>query len=613
MASEADAIPYEPSRLRGERLLVLAPHPDDEVIACGGLVAQHLRENRTVRVVVATDGAQAGDAATREAESRQGLALLGGTPPEPSFLGFRDRELTADVAERLGEILRELRPDLILVPSPIEIHPDHSTLSHAFCELIQRDPSLFSTLAVAQVAFYEVGQPLRPNAIVDITNVADAKYAAIAAHASQLAVRDYAGYARGLNAYRAMTMPPEVKFAEAYYVVGLPELRTTSIASLQQKIGNARTIDVVDEPLPISVIVRTKDRPNLLAETIASIRATGYPCEIVVVNDGGAKPQVSGVKLIEHATSKGRSEAMNAGVRAASNPFIAFLDDDDLYYSDHLSTLAAAAKGSEAKAWYTDAVDAFSHGKLRLFSADFDRDLLLVDNYIPLPTLLVRRGDFLELQGFDGAFDLFEDWDFLIRLSRHGAFVHVPRVTVEVRHIEAASSITMATPEGSPEFRAAKKKVWQKYESLMTNDVFANAFERQKRRLSALQSDVATQSGLAHHLETNVARLEREKQQLIGDVQMLHERSIQSELRLRELEGVHGALQQSQTENEQKAIQLARLTQEHEELVRAFKEQQTTVPALYAEIRRQQGLLDMIYASRTWKLHSMVEKVKRKR
>jgi len=613
MASEADAIPYEPSRLRGERLLVLAPHPDDEVIACGGLVAQHLRENRTVRIVVATDGAQAGDAATREAESRQGLALLGGTPPEPSFLGFRDRELTADVAERLGEILRELRPDLILVPSPIEIHPDHSTLSHAFCELIQRDPSLFSTLAVAQVAFYEVGQPLRPNAIVDITNVADAKYAAIAAHASQLAVRDYAGYARGLNAYRAMTMPPEVKFAEAYYVIGLPELRTTSIASLQQKIGNARTIDVVDEPLPISVIVRTKDRPNLLVEAIASIRATGYPCEIVVVNDGGATPEVSGVKLIEHATSKGRSEAMNAGVRAASNPFIAFLDDDDLYYSDHLSTLAAAAKGSEAKAWYTDAVDAFSHGKLRLFSADFDRDLLLVDNYIPLPTLLVRRADFLELQGFDGAFDLFEDWDFLIRLSRHGAFVHVPRVTVEVRHIEAASSITMATPEGSPEFRAAKKKVWQKYESLMTNDVFANAFERQKRRLSALQSDVATQSGLAHHLETNVARLEREKQQLIGDVQMLHERSIQSELRLRELEGVHGALQQSQTENEQKAIQLARLTQEHEELVRAFKEQQTTVPALYAEIRRQQGLLDMIYASRTWKLHSMVEKVKRKR
>ncbi len=67
---EAEAIPSEPAQLRGERLLVLAPHPDDEVIGCGGLVAQHLRERREVRVVVATDGAQAGAAETREEESR---------------------------------------------------------------------------------------------------------------------------------------------------------------------------------------------------------------------------------------------------------------------------------------------------------------------------------------------------------------------------------------------------------------------------------------------------------------------------------------------------------------------------------------------------------------
>src|SRR3954453_22266405 len=78
MMREAEAIPYEPSRLRGERLLVLAPHPDDEVIGCGGLVAQHIREGREVRVVVATDGAQAGDAAARESESRRGLAILCG-------------------------------------------------------------------------------------------------------------------------------------------------------------------------------------------------------------------------------------------------------------------------------------------------------------------------------------------------------------------------------------------------------------------------------------------------------------------------------------------------------------------------------------------------------
>src|SRR5438132_8706173 len=73
---ESEAIPYEPLDLQGERLLVLAPHPDDEVIGCGGLIARHLLAGRRVRVVVVTDGAEAGAPKVREEESRLALALL---------------------------------------------------------------------------------------------------------------------------------------------------------------------------------------------------------------------------------------------------------------------------------------------------------------------------------------------------------------------------------------------------------------------------------------------------------------------------------------------------------------------------------------------------------
>src|SRR3954451_7311007 len=332
---EAEAIPFEPQDLRGERLLVLAPHPDDEVIGCGGLVTLHLRDGRKVRVVVATDGAEAGDASQRESESRAALASLGDATIE--FLRFPDRKLTdaRELDDRISSILREWKPDLIAVPSPLEIHPDHVALSRAFCDLIARDATLFADLAVARVAFYEVSAPLRPNALVDITSVADTKYAAIAAHASQASFRDYTSYARGLNVWRTMTLPPEVKFAEAYWTTPLPSLRTMPFSALREAMG-PRRIDVVAEPLPISVVVRTKDRPALLAEAIASIRATAYPAEIIVVNDGGARPDVEGVVLVEHEASRGRSEAANAGVRAAKNDFVTFLDDDDLYYSEHL-------------------------------------------------------------------------------------------------------------------------------------------------------------------------------------------------------------------------------------------------------------------------------------
>ncbi|MEA2415981.1 MAG: hypothetical protein QOI58_2638 [Thermoanaerobaculia bacterium] len=607
---ESEAIPFAPQDLRGERLLVLAPHPDDEVIGCGGLVALHLREGRKVHVVVATDGAQAGNASQREAESRAALAILGDATI--AFLGFPDRELAGahEFVDHLAAILREWKPDLIAVPSPLEIHPDHVALSRAFCDLIARDASLFADLAVARVAFYEVSAPLRPNALVDITSVADAKYAAIATHESQSAVRDYTSYARGLNAWRTMTLPPDVKFAEAYWTTPLPSLRTTPFSALREAMGPSR-LDVVDEPLPISVIVRTKDRPALLSEAIASIRATGYPAEIVVVNDGGAATNIDGVTLIAHETSRGRSEAANAGVKAAKNEYIAFLDDDDLYYPEHLATLANAARGSNATAWYSDAVSAFIDGSerkpMRMYARDFDRELLLVDNYIPLPTLLFRRGDFLDLGGFDADFDLFEDWDFLIRLSQRGDFVHVSRITCEIRHIKGGGSIVMENPEGSPKFRDARLQVWRKHAALMGENLFANVFEREKRRTVMLEGDLVEARGGRNRIEQEVARLERDKQSLIAQIGALSERINETMMRISHLEGanaeIRGALDGA---NRERYAATTRLT----EVEPALVELQRTNGALHAEVARMQNLLDAIFQSRTWKLHTIVERVK---
>ncbi|HEX9986508.1 MAG TPA: PIG-L family deacetylase [Thermoanaerobaculia bacterium] len=618
MLIEAETIPYEPAMLRGERLLVLAPHPDDEVIACGGLVAQHLRDGRTVRIVVATDGGQAGDAALREDETRAGVALLGKADLE--FLRFPDRALSDDVIPRLREQLTVFRPDLILVPSPIEIHPDHLALSRAFCALIQQDETLFADFAATRVAFYEVSQTLRPNALVDITEVAELKWSAIGAHASQTSLRDYASFARGLNAYRAMTLPPETRFAEGYYVVELPLLRTTPFSALRTMTGAPPAIEVTHEVLPISVIIRTKDRPALLRDAIDSVRSGGYPCEIVVVNDGGAKPPVDGFAFVDHEESRGRSEAANAGVRAAVNPFVAFLDDDDLFYPEHLATLANAARGSQHAAWYSDAVSAFlrpgssgayeTHSRLRIYGQDFDRELLLVDNYIPLPTLLIPRDTFLDAGGFDPAFDLFEDWDFLIRLSRRGDFVHVPRVTCEVRHFEGGASIVLAAPEGSPRFRKAKLQVWARHADLIDHDVFANVLERQKRRANTFASDAVAARGEVSVMQRDVDRLEREKRELIAKLEESHHAINGHVLRIRELEGAAASLQAIAADYAERTLLLADRERELRELRGLHRETDAALNAARVEIERLGGLLDMIYASKTWQLHNTLLKLR---
>ncbi len=646
MTIETESIPYEPARLRGERLLILAPHPDDEVIACGGLIAQHRREQRHVRAVIATDGCEAEGTIDdreayrdrREAESRAGLALLGDAI-ELEFLRFPDRCLTSQLEELIDRLRIELaafRPDLILAPSPVEIHPDHLALSRALCTLVQRDETLFADLAFGRVAFYEVSQPIRPNVLVDISDVSEAKFGALAAHESQLAIRDYGAFVRGLNAYRAMTLPPGTRFAEGYWVTDLPRLRTTPFSALQQAVSGAQAVEVTRERLPISVIIRTKDRPALLREAIASARANDYAAEIVVVNDGGIQPdELEGVTLLNHEQSLGRSAAANEGARRASSPFIAFLDDDDLYYPEHLSTLAnAAAQSPERTAWYSDAVSAFrgigesgayeTRSRLRIFGQDFDRDLLLVDNYIPLPTLLIPRATFLDLDGFDPSFDLFEDWDFLIRLARRGDFMHVPRVTCEIRHHEGAGSITLATPEGSKPFRDAKLRLWAKHRQLFDDDVIANAFEGQKRRIASVFSSLVEEKGRRHHADTDLARMEREKASLLSQLETTTAVARQAEIRFRELaplEPLVAELQRDRDANARYAAELQRVIDEGQQALmaanqaraashRTLDEGQTTIVALYAEIHRLQGLLDTIYGSRTWKLHSMVEKMK---
>jgi LmbE family N-acetylglucosaminyl deacetylase/GT2 family glycosyltransferase len=628
MLVEAEAIPYGPAPLRGERLLVLAPHPDDEVIGCGGLIALHLSDRRPVRVVIATDGAEAtgssGDRGTyivtREEESRRGLELLGGAT-EIDFLRFPDRQLDDSVAEKIREHLLSFRPDLVCVPSPIEIHPDHLALSRAFCELIQRDASLFADLAMAQVAFYEVSQPLRPTALVDITDVAEAKYRAIAAHESQIAFKDYVSYARGLNAYRAMTLPESSKAAEAYSVMPLRELRTSAFSELRRRVGHPQPVEIAREALPLSVIVRTKDRPALLREAIDSIRATDYPAEVVVVNDGGATPALrDDIRLVNHEHSRGRAEAMNSGVRAARSKFIAFLDDDDLFYPEHLSTLANAATSARAQAWYSDAVSAFlrvgpsgaweTEKRLRLFGEDFDEELLLADNYIPLTTLLVEREAFLDLGGFDLSFDLFEDWDFLIRLSERGPFVHVPKITCEVRHFMGGGSITLANPEGSEEFRTAKLQVWRKHASRIDNDLIVSVLEKQKRKLLRLQGEMLEEKGRRNHAENSIATLQREKQQLIGELGAVHGSVNEKIIQIHQMAAQIHQLQASIVSLEAWRGRADALANENADLKKALDETQSALRSAWAETDRLQGLLDMIFKSRTWKIHTLLDRLR---
>jgi LmbE family N-acetylglucosaminyl deacetylase len=86
---------------------------------------------------------------------------------------------------------------------------------------------------VADVLFYEVGQPLMPDVLVDITPQIERKRSALRCFPSQMAIQAYDEQLLALNRYRAYTLGPAVSHAEAYQRVTAVELQGGLTAVLQ--------------------------------------------------------------------------------------------------------------------------------------------------------------------------------------------------------------------------------------------------------------------------------------------------------------------------------------------------------------------------------------------
>ena len=202
----------------------------------------------------------------------------------------------------------------------------------------------------------------------------------------------------------------------------------------------------------VSVIVRTKDRPHLLSEALKSVKSQTYAnMEIVVVNDGGedvndlAKSIAGDVPLtyVCHETNRGRAVAANSGLVAARGLYLNFLDDDDIFYPDHIETLVAFLEDSKGTVAYCGVLNVFYEGSLRapggrireeiIFNHKFDPDKMLFENYIPLMSVMFSRRALEKVAGFDEDLDVFEDWDFWMRLSRFFVFLHLDKITAEYR------------------------------------------------------------------------------------------------------------------------------------------------------------------------------------
>lgn len=235
-------------------LVVLTPHPDDEVLGAGGLILGHRDHGQDVHVVMMTDGALGdfgkGDDPTYVARRREEAAAaaeaLAGA--HLHFLDFPDGSLRPlmsaadqEPVRRVRALLNELAPATVAFPSPYELHPDHRATGLAAIAAVT------DLSAPPKLLAYEVGSFMPGNMLLDISHLFERKVAALRCHTSQLEHHDLVSKMTGLDVARTANVDvPGITHCEAYLRVD-PARASEFLAASENLL---RLTDSMTPPVP---------------------------------------------------------------------------------------------------------------------------------------------------------------------------------------------------------------------------------------------------------------------------------------------------------------------------------------------------------------------------
>ncbi len=124
-----------------DRLLLVIPHPDDEVLGSGGLLQRAVAAGADVRILMITSGNKWGKQALRRREVKRAVAVCGIPAKKIIFSELNDGLLhreQAQIRKQLQLILKDFVPSVVITSDPADLHRDHAVLARVVKQLFSK-------------------------------------------------------------------------------------------------------------------------------------------------------------------------------------------------------------------------------------------------------------------------------------------------------------------------------------------------------------------------------------------------------------------------------------------------------------------------------------------
>lgn len=224
-----------------ERILVIAAHPDDEVLGCGGTIAHHVSRNEPVRIVFLAEGVLArydpaeferddvrAASERRNANARKALGILGVAPDEV-FLAKRpccrfDQVPQIDLVKQIERHVSDFRPSRLLTHAAHDVNVDHrmtyGAVIAATRPISSVKPRMILSFEVLSSTEWNTAAPFAPTVFQDIAAFIDRKIEALAAYDDEMRPEPHPRspeVVRALSAFRGAQVG--LRHAEAFSLI----------------------------------------------------------------------------------------------------------------------------------------------------------------------------------------------------------------------------------------------------------------------------------------------------------------------------------------------------------------------------------------------------------